>query len=440
MALALQIEKVLVLDGVDASCTQLLESNGIKVDIRAKLSEEELVTSLGGYDAVVVRSATKVKGDVLHAGASGRLKLISRAGTGVDNIDVDAATRRGVLVMNAPGGNTFSAAEHACGLMLAVARNVAAADSSMKAGQWDRKKFAGCELDGKVLGVLGVGRIGQAVATRMQAFGMRTVGYDPVVPPSLMRENGVEPVDLEELWKVSDFITVHTPLLPSTKGMLGAEVIGKCKQGVRIINAARGGIVDEEALVSALESGHCGVLGSELSQCYNHSSKGSVVIIPVEAVSCTLSTGEKRQTALTCSDMSLRNSRTSGVVVYLQKGNADIITQKVANIAIVQEADPNRGIGFFVTGCNSVAVNKVSKHCVCKWQGAGLDVFEEEPPKNRKLIEHPRVTACPHLGASTPEAQKRCGQEIGEQIVSLVKGISAAGIVCVTDFNTSFYV
>ena len=123
-----------------------------------------------------------------------------------------------VCYCSAPGGNTFSAAEHACGLMLAVARNVAAADSSMKAGQWDRKKFAGCELDGKVLGVLGVGRIGQAVATRMQAFGMRTVGYDPVVPPSLMRENGVEPVDLEELWKVSDFITVHTPLLPSTKG------------------------------------------------------------------------------------------------------------------------------------------------------------------------------------------------------------------------------
>lgn len=269
------------------------------------------------YDALIVRSATKVTSDVIKAGQA--LKVIGRAGTGVDNIDCDAATRQGVLVINAPGGNTLSAAELTCAMIVTLSREIPAATMSLKSGKWDRKTFMGNELYGKTLAIVGLGRIGKEVALRMQSFGMKTIGFDPIVPKEVSREFGVESMSIEQLWPLADYITVHTPLIPQTKDLIGKASLSKCKKGVKIINVARGGIVNEDDLLAALDSGHCG--------------------------------------------------------------------------------------------------------------GAGLDVFIEEPPKNTKLIAHPKVVCTPHLGANTKEAQLRVAQEIAEQFVALTKGQSVPGVV-----------
>nr|CAD7411332.1 unnamed protein product [Timema poppensis] len=267
------------------------------------------------YDGLIVRSDTKVTGDVIAA--SSTLRVVGRAGTGVDNIDIDAATRKGVIVLNAPGGNSISACELTCALIANLAsdllfRNVASACQSLREGRWDRKLYTGSELHGKTLAVLGLGRIGREVATRMQAYGMRTIGFDPMVTAEGAKSFNVEKLELEEIWPLADYITVHTPLIPQTKNLINNEVLTKCKKGVRIVNVARGGIVDESALLSALKDGRCG--------------------------------------------------------------------------------------------------------------GAALDVFVEEPPKHPvtlELIQHPKVVATPHLGASTDEAQQRVAVEIAEQFIAL---------------------
>jgi D-3-phosphoglycerate dehydrogenase len=216
----------------------------------------ELAKIIGEYDALVVRSATKVTADALAAAT--RMKVIGRAGTGVDNIDVPAATRRGILVMNTPGGNTVSAAEHTISLMLALARNIPQAHMSMTRGEWERKKFVGTEVFEKTAGVIGLGKIGREVALRCQGLGMKVLGYDPVLSTEATQKLGIEPVSLDEIFRRSDFISVHTPLSPETRGLLNAKTLALCKKGVRIVNCARGGIVDEAALLDALESGHVG--------------------------------------------------------------------------------------------------------------------------------------------------------------------------------------
>ncbi|XP_075687112.1 D-3-phosphoglycerate dehydrogenase isoform X2 [Rhinoderma darwinii] len=221
--------------------------------------------------------------------------------------------------MNTPTGNSISAAELTCGLILSLSRQIPQAASSMKQGKWDRKKYMGSELHGKTLGILGLGRIGKEVAIRMQSFQMKTIGYDPIIPPEVTAEFGVQQLPLEEIWEQCDYITVHTPLLPSTTGLINDAAFSKCKRGVQVINCARGGIIDEAALLRALESGQCG--------------------------------------------------------------------------------------------------------------GAGLDVFTEEPPRDRALTDHPLVIGLPHLGASTHEAQNRCGEEIALQIVDLVKERALVGAV-----------
>ncbi|XP_056145579.1 D-3-phosphoglycerate dehydrogenase [Lampris incognitus] len=311
------VRSVLISESVDPCCRQILEGHGIRVTEKANLSREELMGEMKNHDGLVVRSATKVTADIINA--AGNLKIIGRAGTGVDNVDVDAATKKGIIVMNTPSGNTISAAELTCALLMSLSRHVPQAAMSMRAGNWDRKKFMGAELYGKVLGIIGLGRIGKEVATRMQSFGMKTIGYDPITPPEVSAGWGVEQMSLEQLWPQCDYITVHTPLMPSTAGLLGDATFAKCKRGVKVVNCARGGIIDEAALFRALESGQCG--------------------------------------------------------------------------------------------------------------GAGLDVFVEEPPKDRSLVNHPNVISCPHLGASTKEAQARCGQDIALQIVDMVKGKGLVGAV-----------
>ncbi|NXN92469.1 SERA dehydrogenase, partial [Rhinopomastus cyanomelas] len=312
-----KLQKVLISDSLDPCCREILQAGGLRVQEKPGLSKDELLREIRDCDGLIVRSATKVTADVLEAAE--RLQVVGRAGTGVDNVDVEAATRKGVLVMNTPTGNSLSAAELTCGMILSLARQIPQAAASMKEGKWDRKKYMGMELNGKTLGVLGLGRIGREVATRMQAFGMKTIGYDPIITPEVSATFGVEQLPLEQIWPRCDFITVHTPLLPSTTGLLNDTTFAKCRRGVQVVNCARGGIVDEGALLRALRSGQCG--------------------------------------------------------------------------------------------------------------GAALDVFTQEPPKDRDLVNHPNVICCPHLGASTREAQSRCGKEIAMQIVDMATGKGLAGVV-----------
>lgn len=249
------LRRVLISDPVDACCGELLVRHGIPVTTKYKLSKEELINELQNHDGLIVRSETKVTSDVFARCPN--LRVVGRAGTGVDNIDLQAATRKGVIVLNTPGGNSISACELTCALISALARNVVRAGQSLKEGRWDRKLYTGFEIFGKTLAVLGMGRIGREVTRRMQAFGMRVVAFDPLLTSDVANQLGVEKLSLEEIWPIADYITVHTPLIPQTKNLINATTLAKCKKGVRIVNVARGGIVDEEALLTALKSGQC---------------------------------------------------------------------------------------------------------------------------------------------------------------------------------------
>lgn len=316
--MSISVNKVLLLDNVDPAANTILASKGIDSTLfKDKLTTDELVAKLQDYEGVVIRSATKLTADIISKCPN--LKVIGRAGTGVDNIDIPAATKHGVIVMNTPGGNTMSAAEHTCTLIACMSRNLPAANISMKEGKWERKAFMGHELYGKTLAIIGLGRIGREVASRMHSFGMKTIGFDPMVTKEDAAKSGIEWLGLDEIWPQADYITVHTPLIPQTRGLLNKESFGKCKKGVRVVNCARGGIIDETDLLEALNSGQCG--------------------------------------------------------------------------------------------------------------GAGLDVFVEEPPTNLELVKHANVVAAPHLGASTKEAQSRCGREIAEQIADVCNSTSFFGVL-----------
>ena len=249
--------RVLVTDKLaEEGLARLKAEPGIEVVVDTKLAKDvpALRKALGEADGIVIRSGTTLTAEVLEG--QSRLKAIVRAGVGVDNIDVPAATRRGIVVMNTPGGNTVSTAEHAMALMLSLARNVAPANDSLKAGKWDRNKFTGTQLEGKTLGIIGLGRVGLTVAARAQAFGMSVVGHDPFLSADRAQELGIENLQhLDDLWPRCDFITLHTPMTAETRNIIDAAAIEKMKTGVRIINCARGGLIDEPALLEALNAG-----------------------------------------------------------------------------------------------------------------------------------------------------------------------------------------
>ncbi len=252
--------RILASDSIEPICGKIFRARGHELVEKPGLKKEELLSIIKDFDGLVVRSGTKVTSDVINAGTN--LKVIGRAGTGVDNIDVRSATKKGILVVNTPGGNTISTGELALAHILALARNIPQATAALKAGRWDRAKYTGTELSGKVLGVVGVGRIGREVAKWCRGFGMTTVGYDPVLSEQSARSFGVEPVGLDELFKTADFITLHTPLTKDTAYLLDAKSLAKCKKGVRIVNCARGGIINEHDLLEAIKSGH--VAGASL--------------------------------------------------------------------------------------------------------------------------------------------------------------------------------
>ena len=247
--------RVLVTDAIAPEGLELLRS-GAEVDVRRGLKEAELIDVIKDYQALVVRSETRVTSAVIRSG--GQLKVIARAGIGVDNIDLEAATFAGIPVVNAPIGNTVAAAEHTMALMLALARNVPQADASMKKGEWQRSAYMGVEIRDKVLGVVGLGRVGTEVAIRARAFGMKLVAYDPFVSPDYAGRLGAKVVTLDELLATADFITLHTPLTPNTNKLIGGRELGLMKSEARLINVARGELVDEAALLAALRAGKLG--------------------------------------------------------------------------------------------------------------------------------------------------------------------------------------
>jgi D-3-phosphoglycerate dehydrogenase len=295
---------IVIADSLPASAANALRAAGYTVDARSGRKPDELARDLTNADALIVRSATQVTAALIESAPN--LRVIARAGTGVDNVDVPAATARGILVMNAAGANSISVAELAVGLMLAVARQLAAADASMKAGIWDKKRFMGTELRGQKLGVIGFGRIGREVAARARAFGMDILAYDPFFTARAADAAGASLVDLDELVAQSDWISLHVPALPETRHLINADRIARMKKGVRIVNTARGELIDEQALADAIEAG------------------------------------------------------------------------QVA--------------------------------------GAALDVFEQEPPPDKRLQSLPQVVATPHIAASTYEAQEAVGTETAIQV------------------------
>lgn len=246
--------KVLISDSLAKEAVEILEKEKeFKVDVNTKLTPEELKKVIKDYDALVVRSSTKVTKDIIAA--ADKLKIVGRAGVGLDNVDVEAASKKGVIVVNTPGGNTMSTAEQTFSLMLSLSRNIAQADQSMKRGEWERKKFMGVELYGKTLGIVGLGRIGAEVAKRALSFEMKVLAFDPYLSAEKAKALGIEPVELKTLLKESDYITVHTPLTEDTKHIISDKEFAIMKKGVRVINCARGGIIDEAALIKAIEAG-----------------------------------------------------------------------------------------------------------------------------------------------------------------------------------------
>jgi D-3-phosphoglycerate dehydrogenase len=248
--------RIVVADDLPKSALELLKAEGWDVDSKSGRSPEELSADLADADALVVRSATKVTADIIAAGT--RLRAIARAGTGVDNVNVEAASGRGIVVMNAPGANSISVAELAMAQLLSLARKLPAADASMKQGKWDKKSFLGEEVRGKVLGLAGLGRIGQEVARRAQAFEMSVIAHDPFIAANVAANLGIELVSMDELCARADYLSLHMPATPQTRHTFNAERLATCKKGLKIINTARGELIDEAALAAAITSGHIG--------------------------------------------------------------------------------------------------------------------------------------------------------------------------------------
>ncbi|MDP9055949.1 MAG: phosphoglycerate dehydrogenase [Pseudomonadota bacterium] len=248
--------RVLISDKMDPNAARIFQENGCDVDVITGKTPDELAAMIGPYDGLAIRSSTKVTKAILDAATN--LKVIGRAGIGVDNVDIPAASAKGVVVMNTPFGNSITTAEHAIALMFALARQLPEADVSTQAGKWEKNRFMGVEVTGKVLGLIGAGNIGSIVASRALGLRMKVVAYDPFLTPERALEMGVEKVDLNGLLARADFITLHTPLTSETRNILSRENIAKCKKGVRIINCARGGLIDEAALKDALDSGQVG--------------------------------------------------------------------------------------------------------------------------------------------------------------------------------------
>jgi len=275
--------KVLISDPLSEVGVKIFEEEpDIKVDVNTGLAPEELKGIIGRYDGLVIRSATKVTSEII--GAAEKLKVIGRAGIGVDNVDIPAATRKGIVVMNTPHGNTITTAEHTIAMMMALSRNIPQATASMKEGRWEKKKLQGRELYSKTLGLVGAGNIGRIVADRARGLKMKVIVYDPYITPDTIRELELEPVSFEDLLQRADYITIHTPKTEETTNMINRETIARMKKGAMVINCARGGIVNEDDLYEALASGH---LGGAALDVFMTEPPGKIKLLELPRFICT---------------------------------------------------------------------------------------------------------------------------------------------------------
>jgi D-3-phosphoglycerate dehydrogenase / 2-oxoglutarate reductase len=265
--------RVLIADKLSPAALAIFKERGVDADVKTGLSKDELIAIVGEYDGIAIRSATKITADVIKAAK--KLKVVGRAGIGVDNVDIPAATAAGVIVMNTPFGNSITTAEHAIALMMALARELPAANSSTHAGKWEKNRFMGVEMYGKTLGLIGAGNIGSIVADRAKGLKMKVMAYDPFLSAERAQDLGVEKVELNDLLARADFITLHTPLTNETRNILSADAINRTKKGVRIVNCARGGLIDEQALKVALDSGH--VAGAALDVFEEEPAKSNIL-------------------------------------------------------------------------------------------------------------------------------------------------------------------
>jgi len=303
--------KVLISDNLGEAGIKIFQEKGFEVDVNVGLSPDELKGIIGNYDALVIRSATKVTEDLLESAS--RLKVIGRAGIGLDNVDIPAASKRGIVVMNTPGGNVITTAEHTIALILSLTRNIPLGTLSLKDGRWEKKNLQGKELYNKVLGIIGFGKIGSIVADRARGFKMQVIVYDPFVTPERIEKAGFEYVSLDELYKKADYITVHVPKLKETTAMINKEAFDKMKDGVMIINCARGGIVKEEDLYEAMKSGK--VAGAALDV-FEVEPPGKSSLLGMDRLVCTPHLGASTREAQT----NVAIAVASQIIDYLKNG------------------------------------------------------------------------------------------------------------------------
>ncbi len=322
--------KVLVSDNIAEAGVKILEQTpGIEVDVKVGLSHEELKNIIGEYDALIIRSATKVDADIISAAK--KLKVIGRAGIGLDNVDINAATQKGIVVMNTPGGNAITTAEHTIAMMMALSRNIPQATASLKAGKWEKKKFQGRELFNKTLGVIGFGQIGRIVADRAKGLKMKVIVYDPYIKPDMIEKLDMEPVSFEELLKKADYITIHTPKTKETINMFNKDTFRMMKKGAMLINCARGGIVNEEDLYEALVSGH---LAGAALDVFSQEPPGKIPLMELDNFICTPHLGASTIEAQEKVAVDIANQ----VVLYLLHGtvknavNVPSISAELMNI------------------------------------------------------------------------------------------------------------
>lgn len=350
--------KIVVLDNIANEGHEILEStDGVSYEVHTGLSGKELAEVLAKFDGAVCRSGVKITAAALEGNT--RLKAITRAGVGTDNIDKVAATRQGIVVMNTPGGNTISTAEHTVALMLGLSRNIAPAHASLLEGKWDRKKFSGKQLHGKTLGIVGLGRIGQEVAVRAKAFGMKVIGYDPFLSDQQAENLGIEVYkNVEGMLPIVDYMTVHTPLTDETRGLISKEQVAKFKPGARLINCARGGIYDEAALVEGLRSGQLGGVALDV---FTEEPCTDSPLFGMPGVLCTPHLGASTEEA----QIQVAVEAVDLLINYLQKGEIKHAVNTIAMDPVVLEKmrgflDVSYRLGRFMAGWQKGAINQIT--------------------------------------------------------------------------------
>jgi D-3-phosphoglycerate dehydrogenase len=313
--------KVLITDALADAGMQVLRQEGVEVDYRPGLEPDALLRAVAGAEGLIVRSGTQVTRAVIERAE--RLRIVGRAGAGVDNVDLEAANEKGVAVVNAPFGNTVSACEQAMALMMALARHLPQANASLRAGKWERSRFQGVELAEKTLGILGFGRVGRCVAVRARAFEMSIMAHDPLIAPAVFQREGLEPSGLDEVLAAADFLTLHLPRTAETRNLLNAERLSRCKKGIRIVNAARGGVIDEAALLAALESGQ--VAGAALDV-FAEEPPGDSPLLRHERVVATPHLGASTAEA----QLRVARDVAADVARYLATGDAENLVNREA--------------------------------------------------------------------------------------------------------------